>query len=268
MNMSQFHIAVVVTAAFVLAATAPLAALTPVAPPQLYADQGWTQMFEARGDLNRDGLDDRAVILQAPDTQVEPPAGCDGQDDYSDAPVRRLIVLFGEANGGETLVADEPQSVLRSDQGGMIGDSLVELRIERGAIVIENYGGSRHRWADTMRFRHDDDTWRLIGWTHNYIDSLSASIITYDYNPLTEKMQRTVDFPDDDSADIGEPFCIACRIGEKCPERHGCFTGSKPAKNGERWFTIGPRKHIPMAGFLCWWERVGLLRHLGFEDGR
>ena len=243
-------------------------ALTPVSPPQLYLDQGWKKLFEAKGDLNRDGFEDRAIIIEAPDQATEPPAGCDGADDYSDAPVRRLLVLFADDQSGEELAVDEPQLVFRSDQGGVMGDPLVELRIERGAIVIENFGGSRHRWADTMRFRFDHGDWRLIGWTQSTIDSLSASVVTYDYNPLTEKMLRIVDFPEDEEIGSQDPFCIACQFGESCPEKNGCYAGTKPAKVGERWFEIGPRDDIPLSGFLCWRDRVGLLRHLGFEDGR
>ncbi|MEX0345219.1 MAG: hypothetical protein AB3N20_09885 [Rhizobiaceae bacterium] len=268
MSISRIFLLTVATWLAVVTITVLAAALTPVAPPQLYFDQGWKKLFEANGDLNHDGFEDRAIIMEAPDQATEPPAGCDGEDDYSDAPVRRLLVLFADSQSGEDLAVDEPQLVFRADQGGVMGDPLVELRIERGAIVIENFGGSRHRWADTMRFRFDNDEWRLIGWTQSTIDSLSASVVTYDYNPLTEKMLRTVDFPEDEEIGSRDPFCIACQLTEACPEMKGCYAGTKPAIVGERWFEIGPRDNILMAGFLCWRDRVGLLRHLGFEDGR
>jgi hypothetical protein len=54
---------------------------------------------------------------------------------------------------------------LNSDEGGIWGDPFEEIRIERGALVIEHFGGSNWRWGITSRYRFQDNQWTLIGRT-------------------------------------------------------------------------------------------------------
>ncbi|MNN83368.1 hypothetical protein D3C81_2004010 [compost metagenome] len=52
-----------------------------------------------------------------------------------------------------------------SDSGGVWGDPFDSLQIERGTIVVSDYGGSNWRWYDKYRFRFQDNDWYLIGAT-------------------------------------------------------------------------------------------------------
>ncbi len=234
-------------------------------PLEPWLAKGWTQLFAATGDLNRDGIDDLAVIIEAPEGENTPDNSCDEMDDYSDSETRRLIVAIDDGNGGESISVNEAKVVLRRDQGGVFGDPLEDLFIERGAVVVRHYGGSRWRWGNTLRFRLDGDDWQLIGMTDFWFDSLSGNNVEYDYNPLTGKMARTVAIEEEIDSD---PVCVACRIGENCPEKRGCRSGTRRAKPGTRWFDIGTKPKIEMVDFACWQEKTGLLRHLGFQDGR
>lgn len=247
--------------------TAIIASASPTiaGPLDSWRDRGWSVLFEASGDLNRDGAADYAAIIEAPKGENTPDNACDGTDDYSEAETRRLVIAFADQDGGLKVVANEPRSVLRHDQGGVFGDPLEGLAIERGAVVVTHYGGSRWRWGDTLRFRHDDDEWRLIGMTEFWLDSAFGNVVEYDYNPLSGKMSRTVEIVEEQE---GEPVCVACRLGEHCPERDGCYEGNRRAAAGTEWFDIGRKPPIALADFQCWREQTGLLRHLGFEDGR
>lgn len=230
-----------------------------------WTEKGWTVLFEAKGDLNGDKDADHVAVVEAPQGETTPENSCDGADDYSDAATRRLIIAFDDGGGGQAISADEPRVVLRRDQGGVFGDPLEDLAIENGAVVIRHYGGSRWRWGNTLRFRYDDSDWRLIGMTEFWLDSLSGSNVEYDYNPLTGKMARTVEINEELD---GEPVCAACRTSENCPEKNGCYAGTRPAKPGTEWFDIGAKPAIPLAGFTCWQEETGLLKHLGFQSER
>ena len=229
-------------------------------PLDPWTEKGWTVLFEAKGDLNGDGVEDYAAIIEAPEGENQPENACEGEEGYSEAPTRRLVIALDEA-GTLKVAADEPRVILRRDEGGVFGDPLEGLGIERGAVVISHYGGSRWRWGNTLRFRLDDGEWRLIGLTDFSLDSAYGNIIEYDYNALSGKMKLSVEIGQDNE----EPVCVACRTGEDCPEQNGCYAGSRAAKAGATWFKIGPKPSVTLAGFRCWQDKTGLLRHLGFQ---
>ena len=254
-------------ASFLLAAplfaVLAISSLAQASPVELWTQKDWTVLFEAKGDLNGDGAEDYVAIIEAPDGENQPENACEGEEGFSEAPTRRLIIALDEG-GTLKAVADEPRVVLRRDEGGVFGDPLEGLDIDRGAVVVSHYGGSRWRWGNRLRFRLDDGEWRLIGMTDFSLDSAYGNIIEYDYNALSGKMKLSVEIGQDSE----EPVCVACRIGEECPERNGCYTGSRPAKAGATWFRIGPKPPVTLAGFRCWQDKTGLLRHLGFQNGQ
>lgn len=234
-----------------------------------YQATGWTVLYQVEGDLNRDEVPDRVTALQSPDNIRLPKVSCSGEEPFSQAPPRRLIVELSDGKGARHVAVDDANILLRSDEGGVFGDPFEGVSIERGALVISNYGGSRWRWGQTMRFRLTNGQWAMIGMTDVQIDSLSASTLTYDYNAVSGKMLVTADANlDSDIAEI-DPLCVACLEGESCPTiEKGCYSGTKHMANGEQWFVIGDKPVVTLGGFHCWSETTGLLAHTGFQSGR
>jgi hypothetical protein len=230
-----------------------------------YKADGWTEIGRAAGDLNKDGIEDLAIAIEAPEAITEPANSCTQEDDYSDAPVRRLIVALGDGSGGYELSADEPRAILRADEGGIMGDPFQGIAIAHGSIVIEHYGGSRWRWGQTTRFRLEEGGWLMTGMTELQHDSIYNSVIEYDYNALTYKIAVTVDEGVDDPE--AEPVCVACRAGEACGSGD-CYKTTKPAKTGTTWFDTPRRDRVTLSGFRCWFEQTGLLEHTGFQVRR
>jgi hypothetical protein len=253
--------------AFVLALwpAAAVAQTAPVSVWQDYAAKGWHEIGAAYGDLNRDGVDDAAVVIDAPEGMMEPRYACHGGDSWSEAPARRLIIAFADGKGGYTRAADEPKLVFRADEGGAFGDPFAGISVERGSIVIDLYGGSRWRWGTTLRFRYDNGDWRMTGMTESQMDSLSLASLTYDYNALSGKVEVVAEDAADD-AETGDPLCVACRAGEQCPEANGCYEGTKVAKDGKTLFATGKKERVVMSDFVCWYINVGLLKHTGFHS--
>ena len=233
-----------------------------------YESQGWRVIGQASGDLNRDGREDIALVIEAPDGLTEPANACSADDDYSDAPVRRLVIAFAEPDGGYRRAADEPRVVLRADEGGVMGDPFEEVSIGNGSVVLDFYGGSRWRWALTLRFRHDDGDWRMTGMTDTQTDSIMNSVLTYDYNALSGKMAVTAEESPDSEAAASEPLCVACRVGEHCPQTGGCYEGTKRAKSGTTLFKVGRKERVILSDYRCWESRTGLLAHTGFLSPR
>ncbi len=154
-----------------------------------YMQTGWTVLAESNGDLNGDGLADHAVVIEAPEGVAEPSNSCDGSDDYSDSPARRLVVELAEAEAPAVLALDDPRLVLRSDQGCVFGDPFEDVSIDNGGVTVRHYGGSRWRWGDTTRFCLEDGAWLITGRTEFQHDSISNQSVEYDYNALSGKVK-------------------------------------------------------------------------------
>ena len=236
--------------------------------PEPYAGSGWKQLFEATADLNKDGVDDKAIAIEAPEGVKEPGNWCKSESGFSEASARRLIVWLSQPGGTFDLAVDDPKLLLRADEGGVFGDPLEDLTIERGALVVHYFGGSRWRWAYTQRFRLEADGFALIGYTDMSVDSATLATVSYDYNALSGKVLIEAEESEDPELRISDPLCMQCQTGEDCPEKDGCYTGTKIAKTGKTWMDVGKKPLVRLADFRCWEEDTGLLKHVGLNNGR
>lgn len=99
---------------------------------------------KAAGDLNGDGLEDWAVV-------VEHLEGVDPESFHRDAP-RTLIILLDDGKGGYTLGQTNDHFIHRASQGGVNGDPYMEIFIENGELDYGVYGGSALRWSEGYTF--------------------------------------------------------------------------------------------------------------------
>lgn len=111
-------------------------------------------------------------------------------------PPRLLLILFATKAGGYALAASSEKAVLCKTCGGVFGDPLAKLGIERGALVIEHYGGSSERWGYTHRWRYQDGDFLLIGLTTRSDDTRTGASEVKDENLVTGV--RVVDRTDAD----------------------------------------------------------------------
>lgn len=128
-----------------------------------FVPRGWRIESEdddvTAGDLNGDGVADRVLRL----VQDTPNENADGT---LRTRFRALVVLLGKAGGGFTRAAATTRLLLCSLCAGVRGDpsggSNIQLRVERGVIVVEQQSGSRFAYDHTLRFRHDRATNRFL----------------------------------------------------------------------------------------------------------
>jgi hypothetical protein len=113
---------------------------------------GWGVLIEddepvtTEGDLNKDGITDVAMIIEQLKANTE------------EAPNRSLLIAFG-TNDSYSLSIIADKVILKSDEGGVWGDPFESLSIERGSVVVSDYGGSNWRWYNKYRFRFQDNEW-------------------------------------------------------------------------------------------------------------
>jgi hypothetical protein len=153
-----------------------------------FIPQGWQVVDTAYGDLNKDTVNDLAIVIEnkANDIGGQIVSGSLGQ--------RMLIVLFRTESKYVVKVCADT-AILRSDEGGM-GDPYVDLKIANGCLVLYFSGGSSEKWFLTYRFRFQNNDFFLIGATLTYLhfeESKSGEIITnsicYDYNLSTSILE-------------------------------------------------------------------------------
>lgn len=124
-----------------------------------FIPKGYDTILTTKGDLNKDSVDDLVLVLKS---RMEPETGVESDPDS--IPPRLLIVLL-KTNSGFQLAGKSDQAILCKACGGVFGDPLDGVSVEKGLLIIYHYGGSAWRWSDTRKFRYQKDGFYLIGQT-------------------------------------------------------------------------------------------------------
>ncbi|MEZ6963289.1 MULTISPECIES: hypothetical protein [unclassified Aeromonas] len=127
---------------------------------------------EAMGDLDKDGIDEKVIVLDT---------GLDGE-----IGTQRTLLIYKKKQDKWALWHSSQGPILDSAHGGMMGDPFISVDIQRGAIVIDHFGGSRHKWSYTHRYRFNNKAWYLIGATINY-GAPCEGFFNFDFNVMTGK---------------------------------------------------------------------------------
>lgn len=145
----------------------------PIWPP---VPDTYTLMAQASGDLNRDGVNELVLLFNTPQEVAAEGLG-----------TAREINIYQQQKGTWQLWHKSVGTVLPSAHGGMMGDPFEALTIERGAIVIRHFGGSRDKWHYTHRYRFQNNNWFLIG--ANIVSGAPCDFKReYDYNLMTGRL--------------------------------------------------------------------------------
>jgi hypothetical protein len=174
---------VFITVGFIVAITAFAAFPAQPAIPKsgdnlnAFVPARWKIMEQAKGDLNKDGIPDAVLVLKNSEEEKD---GVDTTDMK-----RLLVIVLGTPAGGYNLSTISEEAILCKDCGGIFGDPFAGIKIARGVIVIEHYGGSNQRWGYTHRWRYQDGDWCLIGLTSRADDLGAGTSEVTDINLVT-----------------------------------------------------------------------------------
>lgn len=124
---------------------------TPINVPKevtTFIPTGYSILNFTKGDLNRDKWDDAILILKKKDEQRL----ADINDSLTHRP---LYILIGNRDGTYQKVAENNNSVLGVNDGGMMGDPFQGVTIKNGYFSVEHYGGSSWRWTHIVTFKYN-----------------------------------------------------------------------------------------------------------------
>ncbi|HEY9434217.1 MAG TPA: hypothetical protein VI260_22375 [Blastocatellia bacterium] len=125
--------------------------------PEDFAPKGWEIDAVEKGDLNGDKIDDAAIVMTKPEVMEN--------DTLKESSKRFLVLAFGDGSQFKRMAFSD-EAALDKDEGGAMGDPFQELKIEKGIVIINYYGGSAWRWGVTQRYRWQQNRWILIGNTY------------------------------------------------------------------------------------------------------
>lgn len=136
----------------------------------------WVILQKSSGDLNKDGLNDYALILESKDSIVE--KRCSSCEWLANKP--RIVLILLNQNGYEKTILQNNKFIAREDEGGMLYYLEPELKIDNGSMTIY-YQYTQSSQSYTFEFKKD--RFEIITAKSNHIDSASGNFQndTYDF---------------------------------------------------------------------------------------
>lgn len=126
------------------------------------------------GDLDKDSIAELVVAYN-----MGPENDIDG--------VPRELIIYKLTNNKWMEWIKSDQALYGSKDGGMMGDPFGEMEIENGILLISQNGGSSWQWGFTDKYRFQDGTFFLIGYS-SIAGKLCEYWIDVDFNLSTGKM--------------------------------------------------------------------------------
>ncbi|GEN77635.1 hypothetical protein [Chryseobacterium hagamense] len=103
------------------------------------------------GDLDGDQIPEKVIIYNTKDTT-----------EYGNI---REIQILKKVNGKWTILEKSRNAILRSNDGGMMGDPYQSTEIQKGILMITQAGGSSWKWGYTDKYRFRNGRFELIGYS-------------------------------------------------------------------------------------------------------
>ena len=139
-----------------------------------FIPKGWEQLDIAKGDLNKDKLEDVVIVIGNPVIN---------SDDDS-----VLLVLFKEKDGTYSLVAKNDKNFSKSYIGYSVLD---EIRIKNNILEIEFFISAIYNMNKIYTFRFQNNRFELIGFEENSYDKVTGEADGTSINFSTNKMKTT-----------------------------------------------------------------------------
>lgn len=154
----------------------------------------WVVIDSVQGDLNQDKKDDLALIIEFHAAVKEKRAYGDNKTDLITElqKPRILAVYFKNKNSaGYTLSLQNNDFILRSDEGGVLGDPLQPMTISANKIQLNFQGGGNWRWLLNYTFVYQNRDWYLTEANNLSTHKVTGEMSRKNYNFITKKVHLT-----------------------------------------------------------------------------
>jgi hypothetical protein len=231
---------------------APAAAVAQVEPPpviypkllaqgasaEAFAPMGWRVELKASGDLNKDGVDDLALVIRQSDPKNVLTNAGPGVPKLNTNP-RILAVAFGKADGGYDLAIQNHTLIPRTTEPNL-DDYLTEgggIAIERGTLQVKLHlfasAGGWSMGTVGYTFRFQNGRFELIGYDSDMTQRNIGETTEISVNYSTGRMKISTGSIENDKTKVRwctlpkRPLLTVDQIGDGLE-----FDPAKPPKRG------------------------------------
>lgn len=155
----------------------------------------WTVIDRVYGDLNNDAANDLAVVFEfnrsIDETRVY---GDNNTDIIKETQKPRILAIFfkDKSTGNYSLSTQNNDFILRSEEGGKLGDPLQQIAIKDQQLYLRFQGGSEWRWELGYTFKFENKDWFLTSAINLYFNQNSGDMTERVYDFKTRELFTTV----------------------------------------------------------------------------
>jgi hypothetical protein len=155
----------------------------------------WTVIDQVYGDLNNDASDDLAIVFEFNNTIDETRVyGDNNTDIIKETQKPRILAIFfkDKSTGVYRLSTQNNDFILRSEEGGKLGDPLQQIAIKDQQLYLRFQGGSEWRWELGYTFKFENKDWFLTSAINLYFNQNSGDMTERVYDFKTRELFTTV----------------------------------------------------------------------------
>ena len=157
-----------------------------------FIPNSWTVLDTAIGDLNKDGRDDIAFVIQYHDSAHIILTSYNDNDTVFAQP-RILLIAIYDGNSKDFTLIEQSNTFILSHEDSNMEEPFQDILISKGILKIDfnifmNSGGWG-TFTNNYKFRYQDNEFKLIGADHHYINRGSGETEDRSYNFLTRRMK-------------------------------------------------------------------------------
>jgi hypothetical protein len=160
-----------------------------------FTPSNWTVIDQVYGDLNNDAADDLAVVFEynksIDETRVY---GDNNTDIIKETQKPRILGIFfkDKSTGSYRLSTQNNDFILRSEEGGKLGDPLQQIAIKDQQLYLRFQGGAEWRWELGYTFKFENKDWFLTSAINLYFNQNSGDMTERVYDFKTRELFTTV----------------------------------------------------------------------------
>lgn len=138
---------------------------------------------EKLGDLDKDGIAEKVIVFNT--------------NDSTEFGFVRELQILKQKNGAWEVWRKSTNAVLKSGEGGMMGEPFEGVEIKNGLLILSFSGGSSWKWSYTDKYRFQNNAFELIGHDGVYGKNCEYWEI-FEFNLSTGKIVIKKEFEDCD----------------------------------------------------------------------
>lgn len=154
----------------------------------------WTVIDSVSGDLNNDKIKDMAFVIEFYRPVKESRAYGDNETEIiTEVQKPRILAIYfrRSTNGAYRMVTQNNNFILRSEEGGEMGDPLRPAKITANQLMLSFEGGGNWRWKLNYSFKYADKDWQLTH-ANNYAYQNGSGEMNDKQYDFVNKKRKTI----------------------------------------------------------------------------